>query len=646
MTKLITILLPCLNEEKTLDKCIKLIKKTMNNSKYKKDYSILVCDNGSTDNSIKICKKNRVEYAICNNKGYGNTLLNGINISNSKYLVMLDSDLSYDEKHIPMLIDKLEEGYDFVIGNRFKGTIEKNAMPLSHSIGSRMLTEYGNVLFQTKSHDYHCGLRAFNREKILECNLNTPGFEFASEMIIKAKINKLKMLEVPTNLFKDGRDRPPYLKAIKDGIRHFNLITKVKYNNSIIFRYLTTFIIIILFFLITLFLTNLIPHKLVSNNSQKSIVQLTNLFNQKRDNSKAYNTFEEEGDLKNFAMIYSADSTHPIKSMIEMNYPIECEHVQTCHFISNNSTQLTNYSRYWHGQTTILKVLTVFFDINIINAIMMAIFIILFIYTLIMLFKTDKLFSIAFFLASLSINIFFVPKSFQYVLVFIIMLIGMNIVRRLYNNKSKNIDIFFLIMGMVTCFYDFLTVETITLTIPLLFYLYLKIINKEKFNFKEIIKYIILWGIGYVGTFLTKWLIDIIHYGPSILSEIIYDASIRTWNSTDQIMDLEFSIINNFIPIIPFVYINNGHIICLVLLIVLLFLDTIILKKYNNLHFIVLIPLIRYLVLTFHSSHLYFFTYRALLPAIIISLLIIISGFKYIKFINKSSSANEKTNKK
>ena len=630
MTKLITILLPCLNEEKTLDKCIKLIKKTMNNSKYKKDYSILVCDNGSTDNSINICKKNRVEYTICNNKGYGNTLLNGINISNSKYLVMLDSDLSYDEKDIPMLIDKLEEDYDFVIGNRFKGTIEKHAMPLSHSIGSRILTEYGNILFQTKSHDYHCGLRAFNREKVLNCNLNSTGFEFASEMIIKAKINKLKMLEVPTNLFKDGRDRPPYLKAIKDGIRHFNLITKVKFNNSIIFRYFTTFITVILFFLITLFLTNLIPHKLVSNNSQKSIIQLTEMFNKKSNIKNPYSTFEEEGDLKNFAIIYSSDSNHPIKSMIEMNYPIECDKSQTCYLISNNSMQLINYSRYWHGQTTILKPLTIFFDIKTINIIIMTLFIILFTYTLIMLFKTDKLFSIAFFLASLSINIFFVPKSFQYVLVFIIMLIGMNIIRRLYNNKSKYIDIFFLIIGMLTCFYDFLTVETITLTMPLLFYLYLKIKNKEKISYKEILIFITLWGIGYVGTFLTKWFIDILHYGPDILSEIIYDASIRTWNSDNQIMDLEFSIINNFIPIIPFVYINNGHIICLVLLILLLLLDTIILKKYNNLHFIVLIPLIRYLVLTFHSSHLYFFTYRALLPVIIISILIIISFIKYI----------------
>lgn len=125
MKKIVSILLPCLNEEETLDTCIKRIKKSMKKCKYKNSYELLVCDNGSTDNSIKICKKNKVEYTICDNKGYGNTLLNGINISSSKYLVMLDSDLSYDEKDIPVFIDKLEDGYDFVIGNRFKGTIEK-----------------------------------------------------------------------------------------------------------------------------------------------------------------------------------------------------------------------------------------------------------------------------------------------------------------------------------------------------------------------------------------------------------------------------------------------------------------------------------------------------------------------------------------
>ena len=218
----------------------------MDKSKYSTQYDILVCDNNSTDNSIKICKKNKIKYTICKEKGYGNTLINGIKKSKANYLVMLDCDLSYDERDIPMFINELENGYDFVIGNRFKGTIEKKAMPLSHSIGSRILSEYANLLFHTSSHDYHCGLRAFKKDKIEDCNLKSPGFEFASEMIIKAKINNLKVKEIKTSLFKDERNRPPHLKTIKDGLRHLFLINKVKYNNSFIFRYLTTFIIAII----------------------------------------------------------------------------------------------------------------------------------------------------------------------------------------------------------------------------------------------------------------------------------------------------------------------------------------------------------------------------------------------------------------
>ena len=622
--KKITILLPCLNEEKTLEKCIKRIQKTMDKSKYSTQYDILVCDNNSTDNSIKICKKNKIKYTICKEKGYGNTLINGIKKSKANYLVMLDCDLSYDERDIPMFINELENGYDFVIGNRFKGTIEKKAMPLSHSIGSRILSEYANLLFHTSSHDYHCGLRAFKKDKIEDCNLKSPGFEFASEMIIKAKINNLKVKEIKTSLFKDERNRPPHLKTIKDGLRHLFLINKVKYNNSFIFRYLTTFLLIIMIFLLISFTSNLIPHKYIEKNSYKSIIQLNNIFLKNKNHNRPYNTYEEEGDIKNFAMIYLEDSNHPIKSMIEMNYPVECNIVDTCIYgINTNNNKLQNYSRYWHGQTTILKPLTIFFDIKTINLIMMVLFIVLFLYTIINIYKIDKLFSISFFLASLSINIFFVPKSFQYLPVFIIMLIGLNIIKKLYKNNSKYVDIYFLIVGMITCFYDFLTSETITLTMPLLFYLYLKIKNKEEIKYKEAIKYILLWGIGYIGTFLVKWGMDIIHYGPEMIKEIIHDASIRTWNSKDYNNDLKFSVINNFIPIIPFIYINNGHIIFLVILIIVLLYDLLLEKRYIKLQFIILIPIIRYFVLTFHSAHLYFFTYRAILPISILELLIV-----------------------
>ncbi len=634
MNKKVDILLPCYNEESTIVECIKRIKSVMKKTKYK--YQIVVCDNNSSDNSRKLSREQGAKVIIEKQKGYGATLLNGINKSKADYIVMLDSDLSYNEKDIPRFLEELDT-CDFVMGNRFKGIIKKGAMPFSHRYGSRFLTEYANLLFHTPSHDYHCGLRAFRRKEILKCNLSTNGFEFASEMIIKAKLNKLKTKEISTDLFVDGRDSPPHLKTIRDGFRHLDLINKIAFENKIIFRYLTTFLLIIFSFLLMLYFSAIIPHKYISNNTQKSVSQLYELFKGNTTEAQPYEQFEQYGDFKNLMMIYYGDEKYPIKSMVEMNYPAVCELLGTCIYaFDSNDNVMLNYSRYWHGQTTILKPLLIFFDINFINILSIVVFSILFIITLILLFRTDKLFSIAFLLASLSINIFFVPKSIQFLIVFIIMLIGIIIIKFLYERKSKNIDLFFFIIGMVTCYYDFLTVETITLTMPLLLYLYLKNKNNDSFNYKEIIKYIILWGIGYAGTFAAKWFIDFLHYGPGIISDIMHGASIRTWNSNNIMEELKFSIINNFIPIIPFVYINNGHIILALLLLLLLSFDLFVNKKYIKILFIVLIPILRYLVLTFHSANLYFYTYRALLPVIIIGILIISSLYDYYKFSDKT----------
>lgn len=228
MNKKISILLPCLNEEVTLEQCIIKIKKVMNESKYKNDYYILVCDNGSVDNSINICKKLKIDYVIENNKGYGSTLINGINKAKSEYLVMLDSDLSYDINDIPLFINYLDEGYDFVIGNRFLKKMDKKSMSLSHKIGVRFLSNYANFLFHTNAKDFHCGLRAFKKNKIIECDLKTKGFEFASEMVISAKTHKLKIKEIPTKLYKDKRGKKSHLRTIRDGFRHLHLINKMK----------------------------------------------------------------------------------------------------------------------------------------------------------------------------------------------------------------------------------------------------------------------------------------------------------------------------------------------------------------------------------------------------------------------------------
>ena len=145
---------------------------------------------------------------------------------------MGDCDGSYDFSNLGEFIDKIRSGNDLVVGNRFAGGIKKGAMPLSHKIGVKFLSGFANLFFKTPIKDYHCGLRIYKKDAIKKINLSCPGMEYASEMIIKAKINNLKMCEVKTILRKDLRNRKPHLRTIRDGFRHLFLIINLFVNRK------------------------------------------------------------------------------------------------------------------------------------------------------------------------------------------------------------------------------------------------------------------------------------------------------------------------------------------------------------------------------------------------------------------------------
>lgn len=225
-----TFILPCLNEEKTIKYCIEEIKQYINKNNLKAE--ILVSDNNSTDNSVEIAKECGARIVVCKERGYGNALINGTNNAYGKYCIMGDSDGSYNFSNLDEFINGVRNGYDLVVGNRFKGGIEKKAMTLSHKIGVRFLSNFANLFFHTPIKDYHCGLRAYKTESIKKLNLSQTGMEYASEMIIVAKINKLKLLEVSTNLRKDLRNRKSHLRTIRDGFRHLMLICDLAINKN------------------------------------------------------------------------------------------------------------------------------------------------------------------------------------------------------------------------------------------------------------------------------------------------------------------------------------------------------------------------------------------------------------------------------
>jgi glycosyltransferase involved in cell wall biosynthesis len=219
----LTILMPCLNEELTLGTCIRKAKKSLEENNIRGE--IVIGDNGSTDGSIEIAESLGARVILIPEKGYGSALIGGINAAKGKYVIMGDSDDSYDFSRIMLHVEKLREGYDLVMGNRFKGGIEKGAMPFLHRyLGNPVLTFVGRLFFNTSIRDFHCGLRGFNRERMASVNLECPGMEFASEMVVKSLLNDFKITEVPTTLSKDGRDRPPHLNTWTDGWRHLRFL--------------------------------------------------------------------------------------------------------------------------------------------------------------------------------------------------------------------------------------------------------------------------------------------------------------------------------------------------------------------------------------------------------------------------------------
>jgi len=219
----VSVVMPCLNEELTLPICIRKANETI--QKLGLDAEVVVADNGSTDRSVEIAESMGARVIHQPLKGYGNAYLAGLGGARGKYLVMGDSDDSYDFGDIGRFIEPLRNGYDMVMGTRLKGTIEPGAMPFLHRwLGNPVLTFILNMLFRTGISDSHCGMRAFTKEAYERMHLRTTGMEFASEMIIKASKAGLKITEIPITLHKDKRNRPPHLRTWRDGWRHLRFM--------------------------------------------------------------------------------------------------------------------------------------------------------------------------------------------------------------------------------------------------------------------------------------------------------------------------------------------------------------------------------------------------------------------------------------
>ena len=219
----LTILMPCLNEAGTLAQCISKARTFLARSGVRGE--ILIADNGSSDGSQEIAIANGARVASIAEKGYGSALLGGIAAARGRFIIMGDADDSYDFSALDPFVASLRAGADIVMGNRFLGGIEPGAMPLHHRyLGNPVLSAIGRLFFPSESRDFHCGLRGFNKSAVDSLHLQTTGMEFASEMVVKGSLHGLRIVEVPTTLGRDGRNRPPHLRSWRDGWRHLRFL--------------------------------------------------------------------------------------------------------------------------------------------------------------------------------------------------------------------------------------------------------------------------------------------------------------------------------------------------------------------------------------------------------------------------------------
>ena len=219
----VSVVLPCLNESKTVEVCIRKALGQFEQLGVRGE--VVVADNGSVDGSQNLARAAGARVVNVPERGYGSALRHGIIEAKGRWVIMADADDSYGLDNLKPFIDELARGTELVMGNRFLGGIAPGAMPPLHRyLGNPILSMIGRIFFKAPCRDFHCGMRGFDRQSILSLKLRTSGMEYASEMLVRAVMEGLKIVEVPTTLSPDGRDRAPHLRTWRDGWRHLRFL--------------------------------------------------------------------------------------------------------------------------------------------------------------------------------------------------------------------------------------------------------------------------------------------------------------------------------------------------------------------------------------------------------------------------------------
>jgi Glycosyl transferase family 2 len=256
----VSVVIPCLNEANSLAFCINKAISAFQASGLRGE--VVVADNGSTDGSIQIAESNGARVVHVPQRGYGAALKAGIAGARGTYIIMGDADDSYDFTDAPRFVAKLREGFDMVMGNRFRGEIKPGAMPPLHKhLGNPGLTALLNLFFHAGIGDSYCGMRGFSRELYDRLDVRSNGMEFALEMIIKTSQIGARITEIPITLWPDKRGRPPHLRSFRDGWRSLRFM--LLYAPNWLFLLPGTALVTVGFFLVCWLLPG--PRKIAAN---------------------------------------------------------------------------------------------------------------------------------------------------------------------------------------------------------------------------------------------------------------------------------------------------------------------------------------------------------------------------------------------
>lgn len=223
----LSIVLPCRNEAATVATCVHKAQEALERLLLRGE--VLVVDNGSSDGSAEIAARAGARVVHESRIGYGRALTRGMAEARADWILIADSDDSYDLRDISGFVDALGAGADFVMGSRLRGDIRPGAMPWLHRwVGNPLLSGLLRALFGGRVSDAHCGMRALTKDAAERMQLRTPGMELASEMVIRALHGRMRVAEVPITLHVDGRNRPSHLRTFRDGWRHLRLMLELR----------------------------------------------------------------------------------------------------------------------------------------------------------------------------------------------------------------------------------------------------------------------------------------------------------------------------------------------------------------------------------------------------------------------------------